>query len=576
MGVLVKIGFAQINTIVGDFAGNARKIARAAEDLESRGAQIILTPELSLTGYPPQDLLFKSDFVPRNLAALDELHRRVGKAALLIGCVDVNPSGNGRPFFNTAAVLEKGRPVRKVFKSLLPTYDVFDEARYFEPGPAPVPVEIGGHRIGVTICEDIWTPEYLPRGLYSCDPVHDLVTAGAAAIVNLSASPFQVGKPALRREMIRRQAGRHRVPFFYCNAIGGNDQLVFDGYSLAATADGVIWVQAPGFQEGTFVLDIGDMNHEVEFRSEGTGGAKPKVTVLNPWPSEAMAREDMADLRDALVLGLRDYMAKCGFRTAVLGLSGGIDSAVTACLAVQALGAANVKGVAMPSEFSSGHSIEDALQLAANLGMECLEIPIAGSFDAFKEQMSGAFSGKPEDITEENMQARLRGLTLMSLSNKFGHLLLTTGNKSELAVGYCTLYGDMCGGLAVISDLPKTTVYRLAEFLNADARRELIPERTITKPPSAELRPDQTDQDTLPPYEVLDEILRLYVEENLGAEELIRRGFDEETVHWVLRRVDLNEYKREQAAPGLKVTGRAFGIGRRMPLAQKFNPKIIT
>ena len=576
MGVLVKIGFAQINTIVGDFAGNARKIARAAEDLESRGAQISLTPELALTGYPPQDLLFKSDFVPRNLAALDELHRRVGKAALLIGCVDVNPSGNGRPFFNTAAVLEKGRPVRKVFKSLLPTYDVFDEARYFEPGPAPVPVEIGGHRIGVTICEDIWTPEYLPRGLYSCDPVHDLVTAGAAAIVNLSASPFQVGKPALRREMIRRQAGRHRVPFFYCNAIGGNDQLVFDGYSLAATADGVIWVQAPGFQEGTFVLDIGDMNHEVEFRSEGTGGAKPKVTVLNPWPSEAMAREDMADLRDALVLGLRDYMAKCGFRTAVLGLSGGIDSAVTACLAVQALGAANVKGVAMPSEFSSGHSIEDALQLAANLGMECLEIPIAGSFDAFKEQMSGAFSGKPEDITEENMQARLRGLTLMSLSNKFGHLLLTTGNKSELAVGYCTLYGDMCGGLAVISDLPKTTVYRLAEFLNADARRELIPERTITKPPSAELRPDQTDQDTLPPYEVLDEILRLYVEENLGAEELIRRGFDEETVHWVLRRVDLNEYKREQAAPGLKVTGRAFGIGRRMPLAQKFHPKIIT
>lgn len=575
MGVLVKIGFAQINTVVGDFAGNARKIARAAEDLESRGAQIILTPELSLTGYPPQDLLFKSDFVPRNLAALDDLHARVGKAALLVGCVDVNPSGKGRPFFNAAAVLEKNRPVRKIFKSLLPTYDVFDEARYFEPGPAPAPVEIGGHRLGVTICEDIWMPEYLPRGLYTCDPVHDLVTAGAAAILNLSSSPFQIGKPALRREMIRRQAGRHRVPFFYCNAVGGNDQLVFDGYSLAATADGAIWIQAPGFQEGTFVLDIGDMNHEVEFRGHAVGGAKPKVTALTPWPSETTARADMADLRDALVLGLRDYMAKCGFRTAVLGLSGGIDSAVTACLAVQALGAANVSGVAMPSEFSSGHSVEDALQLAANLGMKCLEIPIAGSFDAFKEQMSGAFSGKPDDITEENMQARLRGLTLMSLSNKFGHLLLTTGNKSELAVGYCTLYGDMCGGLAVISDLPKTTVYKLAEFLNADARRELIPARTITKPPSAELRPDQTDQDTLPPYEVLDEILRLYVEENLGAEELVRRGFDEETVHWVLRRVDLNEYKREQAAPGLKVTGRAFGIGRRMPLAQRFNPKII-
>ncbi|MCX6969684.1 MAG: NAD+ synthase [Verrucomicrobia bacterium] len=572
----MKIGFAQINTTVGDFAGNARKIARAAEDLESRGAQIILTPELSLTGYPPQDLLFKSDFVPRNLAALDELHKSVGKAALIVGCVDRNPSGKGRPFFNAAAVLERSRPVRKVFKSLLPTYDVFDEARYFEPGPAPVPVEIGGRRIGVTICEDIWTPEYLPRGLYARDPVHDLVTAGAAAILNISASPFQIGKPAHRREMIRRQAGSHRVPFFYCNAVGGNDQLVFDGYSFAATADGLIWMQAPGFQEGTFVLDIGDMNHEVEFQHGVTlkEGSAPKVTILNPWPTEAMARKDMADLRDALVLGLRDYMHKCGFRTAVLGLSGGIDSAVTACLAVQALGAENVKGVAMPSEFSSDHSIEDAVQLAASLGMECLTIPIAESFDAFKAQMSGAFSGKPEDITEENMQARLRGLTLMSLSNKFGHLLLTTGNKSELAVGYCTLYGDMCGGLAVISDLPKTTVYKLAEFLNADARRELIPLRTIMKPPSAELRPDQTDQDTLPPYEVLDEILRLYVEENLGAAEIIRKGFDEETVHWVIKRVDLNEYKREQAAPGLKVTGRAFGIGRRMPLAQKFHPKI--
>ena len=573
MGVLVKIGFAQINTVVGDFEGNARKIARAAENLESRGAQIILTPELSLTGYPPQDLLFKSDFVPRNLAVLDELHSHVGKSALLVGCVDGNPSGKGRPFFNAAAVLEKNRPIRKVFKSLLPTYDVFDEARYFEPGPAAAPLEIRGHRLGVTICEDIWTPEYLPRGLYTCDPVHDLVAAGAAAILNLSSSPFQIGKPALRREMIRRQAGRHRVPFFYCNAVGGNDQLVFDGYSLAATADGVIWMQAPGFREGTFVLDIGDMNHEAEFWEAGVEGGQKNAAVLVPWPSEATASKDMADLRDALVLGLRDYMGKCGFRTAVLGLSGGIDSAVTACLAVQALGAANVKGVAMPSAFSSDHSIEDAQHLADNLKMECLKIPITESFDAFKEQMSGAFSGKPEDITEENMQARLRGLTLMSLSNKFGHLLLTTGNKSELAVGYCTLYGDMCGGLGVISDLPKTTVYKLAEFLNEDARRDLIPRRTVTKPPSAELRPDQTDQDTLPPYEVLDEILRLYVEENLGAGEMVRRGFDEETVRWVLRRVDLNEYKREQAAPGLKVTGRAFGIGRRMPLAQKFAPE---
>ncbi len=569
MGVLVKIGFAQINTIVGDFAGNARKIARAAQDLENRGAEIILTPELSLTGYPPQDLLFKSDFVPGNLQALADLHRHVGKAAWLVGFVDVNPSGKGRPFFNAAAVLEKDRPIRKIFKSLLPTYDVFDEARYFEPGPPPTAMDIGGRKLGITICEDIWTPEFLPRGLYACDPVHDLVTAGAAAILNLSASPFHLGKPAQRREMIRRQAGSHRVPFFYCNAVGGNDQLVFDGYSLAATADGAVWVQAPGFREGTFVVDIGDMNHEVEFREMDAPNPE-KTTILPPWPPETMARKEMADLRDALVLGLRDYMTKCGFRSAVLGLSGGIDSAVTACIAVEALGAKNVTGVAMPSAFSSGHSVEDALQLAENLGMECLQIPISASFDAFKAQMSPAFAGKPEDITEENMQARLRGLTLMSLSNKFGHLLLTTGNKSELAVGYCTLYGDMCGGLAVISDLPKMTVYKLAEFLNEEVGRDIIPRRTITKPPSAELRPDQTDQDTLPPYEILDEILRLYVEENLGTAKIIARGYDPETVRWVVRRVDLNEYKREQAAPGLKVTGRAFGIGRRMPLAQRF------
>lgn len=558
----MKIGFIQLNTTVGDFAGNAQKIASAAEELERRGAEIILTPELSLTGYPPQDLLFKSDFVPRNLEALAGLHARVGSAAWLVGHVERNTSGKGRPFFNAAAVLERGRPVRKVFKSLLPTYDVFDEARYFEPGPAPVPLDIGGRRIGITICEDIWTPDYLPAGFYACDPVHDLVAAGAAAIVNLSASPFQLGKPASRREMIRLQAARHRVPFFYCNAVGGNDQLVFDGHSLAATADGAVWIQAPGFREGTCLLDIGDMNHGTEFRSGES------VTQLPAWPVGGSS--DMQDLRDALVLGLRDYMGKCGFRSAVLGLSGGIDSAVTACIAVEALGAGNVTGVAMPSEFSSQHSVDDALQLAENLGMECLKIPISSSFAAFKDQMRGAFGGRAEDITEENMQARLRGLTLMSLSNKFGHLLLTTGNKSELAVGYCTLYGDMCGGLAVISDLPKTMVYRLAEFINRSAGREVIPRRTITKPPSAELRPDQTDQDTLPPYEILDEILRCYVEENLGASAIIARGFEPETVRWVVRKVDQNEYKREQAAPGLKVTGRAFGIGRRMPLAQKF------
>ena len=565
MGVLVKIGLAQLNTVVGDFSGNAAKIASACRDLEQRGAGIILTPELGLTGYPPQDLVFKSDFVPGNLRALEGLHAQVGGAAWLVGFIDINTSGAGRPFRNAAAILERGRPIRKVFKSLLPTYDVFDEARYFEPSGSVAPVEIGGRTLGVTICEDIWTPEYLPHGRYACDPVHDLVVAGSAAILNLSASPFQMGKPELRREMIRLQAARHRVPFFYCNAVGGNDQLVFDGHSLAATADGAVWVEAPGFREGRMLLDIGDMNHEVTFHGDGAG------EVLTPWaPKNA---DPMHDLHEALVLGLRDYMGKCGFRTAVLGLSGGIDSAVTACLAVDALGASNVTGVAMPSPYSSGHSVRDAVDLAANLGIRCLQIPIAGTFEALKAQMAEAFEGRPEDLAEENMQARLRGATLMSLSNKFGHLLLTTGNKSELAVGYCTLYGDMCGGLAVISDLPKTMVYQLAEFLNRRAGRDVIPRSTIEKPPSAELRPNQTDQDTLPPYEVLDEILRLYVEENLGTSAIIERGFEPETVRWVVRRVDLNEYKREQAAPGLKVTGRAFGIGRRMPLAQRFAPE---
>jgi NAD+ synthetase len=371
--------------------------------------------------------------------------------------------------------------------------------------------------------------------------VETLIAAGATSILNLSASPFQIGKAKIREEMIAAQAKKHGVPFYYCNAVGGNDQLVFDGNSLAIDSAGKTLRRWPGFRESVAMVD------DLE---------------------SAAPVSDIESLRQALVLGIRDYAAKCGFRSAVLGLSGGIDSAVVACLAVEALGADKVTGVAMPSPFSSSHSVEDALQLAQNLGMPCLKIPIAESFEVFKAQMRPAFGDRPEDATEENMQARLRGLTLMSLSNKFGHLLLTTGNKSELAVGYCTLYGDMCGGLAAISDVPKTMVYDLARQLNA--ARELIPLRTIEKVPSAELRPNQTDQDTLPPYEILDAILRLYVEENLGVAEIAARGFDAETVRWVARKVDFNEYKREQAAPGLKVTSRAFGMGRRMPIAQRY------
>jgi NAD+ synthetase len=539
----MNIGLAQLNPTVGDLAGNTRKIIDACRALEKRGATIVLTPELVLTGYPPQDLLFKSDFVPASLRKLEEIHAEVGSVAWIIGCVHPNSSEHGRPFFNTAAILEKGRPARFVFKSLLPTYDVFNETRYFEPNSSPTPVEIGGEVFGVTICEDIWTPEHLPRRLYSTNPVETLVAAGAKAILNLSASPFQIGKPQVREEMIRRQAIKQGVPFFYCNAVGGNDQLVFDGNSLAIDSTGKTIRRWPGFRESTaLVSDTTDSTQNLG---------------------------DIESLHEALVLGIRDYATKCGFRSAVLGLSGGIDSAVVACLAVEALGADKVTGVAMPSPYSSTHSVEDALQLAQNLGITCLKIPIAESFEVFKSQMRPAFGDREEDATEENMQARLRGLTLMSLSNKFGHLLLTTGNKSELAVGYCTLYGDMCGGLAAISDVPKTLVYELARHLNAT--RELIPLRTIEKVPSAELRPNQTDQDTLPPYDILDAILRLYVEENLGVAEIAARGFDAGTVRWVARKVDFNEYKREQAAPGLKVTSRAFGMGRRMPIAQRYS-----
>jgi NAD+ synthetase len=539
----MKIGLAQINSTVGDLAGNAQKIMDSCRALEREGAEIILTPELVLTGYPPQDLLFQSDFVPASLRVLEEIHNATGSAAWIVGCVQWNPSPEGKPLFNAAAVLERGKPIRWVFKTLLPTYDVFNEARYFHPGPRPAPLEIHGHLFGITICEDVWSPEYLPRPLYSCDPVGILVQAGAEAILNLSASPFQTGKPARRAEMLRSQAQKSGVPFYYCNAVGGNDQLVFDGNSLAIGANGQHFKSGPGFEEATLLVD--------------------EISCQEPEPAS-----DIADLRRALVLGLRDYAGKCGFRSAVLGLSGGIDSAVTACIAVEALGADKVTGIAMPSPYSSNHSLEDASALAHNLGITYHTIPIADSFEAFKKQMLPVFDGLPEDTTEENMQARLRGLTLMSLSNKFGHLLLTTGNKSELAVGYCTLYGDMCGGLAVISDVPKTMVYELAEFLNRD--KAVIPRRTIDKPPSAELRPDQTDQDTLPPYETLDAILRLYVEENLGVEAIVAHGFDAKTVQWVTRKVDFNEYKREQAAPGLRVTSRAFGIGRRMPIAQRF------
>ncbi|MEP7077771.1 MAG: NAD+ synthase [Chthoniobacterales bacterium] len=540
----MKIGFAQLNPTVGDLSGNFEKIAAAYRRLSTAGADLVLTPELSVSGYPPQDLVFKSRFVPQNLEMVERLQGVVERAALLVGFVDRN-EGRGKPFHNAAALLQSGAPMQKTHKSLLPTYDVFDEDRYFEPARGVAPLSFRGHKIGVTICEDIWTEHYLPRPLYDIEPVRSLVEQGAEFIVNLSASPFNLRKPAIRREMVAALARAHRRSICYCNAVGGNDELVFDGNSIAMNPDGVLIAQLPAFRESDTVIEI---------------ESAPAI-VLPP-------EDEPADLCGALALGVRDYLGKCNFKSAVLGLSGGIDSAVVAVIAVEALGSRNVVGVSMPSPYSSRGSIADALALAQNLEIQCLEIPIASAFAAFKEQFREIFSGRPEDATEENMQSRLRGMILMSLSNKFGHLLLTTGNKSELAVGYCTIYGDMAGGLAVISDVPKTMVYQLARWINRNG--VIIPISTIEKPPSAELKPDQIDQDTLPPYEILDEILRLYVEENLSARDIVAHGFDEKTVRWVQRRVDLNEYKRAQAAPGIKVTSRAFGVGRRMPLAQKY------
>jgi len=548
----MKIGFAQINPTVGDLRGNCDLIIGAYERLAAAGAELVLTPELALTGYPPQDLVFKSRFVPENLAFLEKLRSHVGDTALLVGFVDRN-EGRGKPFHNAAALLERAKPIRKAYKSLLPTYDVFDEDRYFEPARCVVPFDVHGSKIGVTICEDIWTDDYLPRPLYDIEPVRNLVEQSAEIIVNLSASPFRLGAPACRFEMIAAQARTHQRPICYCNVVGGNDQLIFDGNSIAVNASGNLIAQLAAFREDAKVVDT-DSTDAIEFHEGKT-------------PEQLFA---------ALSLGVRDYFRKCNFHSAVIGLSGGVDSAVTAVIAMDALGAENVTGVSMPSPYSSRGSIDDARALARNLGIKFFEIPITDAFRDFKAQFKEIFKGLPENETEENMQPRLRAMTLMALSNKFGHLLLTTGNKSELAVGYCTLYGDMAGGLAVISDVPKTMVYELARWINSDysarsgAKRQIIPGSTIEKAPSAELKPNQKDQDTLPPYEILDKILQLYVEENLSARDIIARGFNEKTVRWVQRRIDLNEYKREQSAPGLKVTSRAFGVGRKMPIAQRY------
>ena len=540
----LRIGIAQINGTVGDFPANAKKILAAYRECLDQGADLVITPELSLVGYPPRDLVQKSQFVPKCLQALDYLSEEIKSVPLLVGYVDHHAEATpGRPYRNAAAWLHEGKIVHKIWKTLLPTYDVFDELRYFEPGERSECIVWNGYRIGVTICEDIWNEDFLPRPLYDRDPVAELEAQKIDLLLNLSASPFHVGKPALRRALISGVAKEIQAPVVYCNAVGGNDELVFDGHSLVASPTGEM-IQLCGFEEEVRTVDVRQM-----------------VTAI-----EEM--DEPEQLYRALVLGLRDYAHKCGFHSVCLGLSGGIDSALTAVIAADALGAENVFGLTMPSPYSSRGSVDDSFHLAKALGISCREIGIAAPFAAVKESLSELFAGQKEDVTEENMQARIRGLYLMSFSNKFGHLLLTTGNKSELAVGYCTIYGDMCGGLAVISDLPKTKVYEVSRWINRE--REIIPWNTIEKAPSAELRPDQKDQDTLPPYDLLDAILHRLIEFQEDPEQVIAAGYEETLIRWVQRRIDLNEWKRQQAAPGLRVTSKAFGIGRRMPIVQRF------
>ena len=543
------IGIAQINAVVGDFPGNAKRILAAYRECIENGAEIVVLPEMALVGYPPCDLLFKSQFVPKCLQALDYLADEVRDIPLIVGYVDECPADAiGKPYRNAAAFLHNGKVLHKIWKTLLPAYDVFDERRYFEPGENSKPIEWNGLRLGITICEDIWTEDYLHRPLYQRDPIKELADHGVDVILNLSASPYSIGKPKRRFEMLAGVAQAAAKPLVYCNCIGGNDQLIFDGNSLALDAEGRPLAALNPFDEQCLVVDVSQQGSDQNL------------------PDQICPEEECYK---ALVLGLRDYAHKCGFTKACLGLSGGIDSALTAAIACDALGSENVHGLTMPSQYSSNGSVGDSIKLAENLGMTCDTVPIGDAFESVKSAMRPVFGDLPEDLTEENMQARIRGVLLMSLSNKSDRMLLTTGNKSELAVGYCTMYGDVCGGLAVISDLPKMQVYAVSRWINRE--REIIPWDTISKPPSAELRPDQKDQDSLPPYDILDAILELYVEKHLSGSEIIEKhGFDEDVVRWVQRRVDLNEWKRSQAAPGLRVSSKAFGVGRRMPIAQRF------
>ncbi|HEV2292578.1 MAG TPA: NAD+ synthase [Tepidisphaeraceae bacterium] len=576
----MRIALAQINPTVGDIAANASKTLEFIARAKAGGAGLVVFPELSVIGYPAKDLLLKPQFIEDNLRAVRHIASKVSGIDAIIGYAERNLNPVGRNLYNAVAVLRDGSIASRHFKTLLPTYDVFDEGRYFEPGPPDLRnqlVTIGQTRVGLSICEDLWNDEKMDaRRLYHQNPIADLHTAGAQVLINASASPFVVGKHDFRLELFSRQARQFGKPLICVNQVGGNDELIFDGNSVAFDAEGNLIASAKDFEEDLVFVDLrvrGDTC--VPPARAASGVSEPRTFSSSSGRHGRDARvtthsRGIESVHKALVLGLRDYVNKCGFKSVVLGLSGGIDSALTAALAVQALGPGKVVGVAMPSRFSSEHSISDARALATNLGIAFHIVPIAQVHESYERTLAEPFEGLSHDVTEENLQARVRGAILMAFSNKFNHLLLTTGNKSELAVGYCTLYGDMCGGLAVISDVPKTMVWQLSNFINDRAARELIPKSSITKVPSAELRPNQTDQDSLPPYDVLDGILYRYVEEEKVASQIIAEGFDADTVRRVIKLIDRSEYKRRQAPPGLKVTSRAFGFGRRMPIAQNY------
>ena len=544
----MKIGLLQLNFTIGDFAKNAEKVLTAYQRAVQQGAELCVTPELGLCGYPPRDLLHRKDFLQSHDRTLRGLAKKIGKVPLILGGIEKTKKKDGRSLHNSAFLLQQGRFRAVAQKSLLPTYDVFDEDRYFEPGTTNQPLVIGKQKVGVTICEDIWNDEDLwPKRRYRRDPVRELAKKGINLLVNLSASPWNMGKEKVRHRLLAEVAKREKIPVVQVNLVGGNDELVFDGKSMVVGPRGGFLGQGAAFVEEVKVVDLGGREER---------------------PVWALEEEQVYR---ALVLGTRDYLEKCGFREVVLGLSGGIDSALTAVIAAEALGRERVLGVAMPSRFSSPGSVADAEALAKNLGIRYAQIPIEDSFATMLRSIAPVRVEKQGGLTEENLQSRLRGVILMAISNDSGRLLLTTGNKSELAVGYCTLYGDMCGALAVIADVPKTMVYRISRWVNRNG--EIIPRDSIEKAPSAELRPDQKDQDTLPPYEELDRILESYVVHEGSLEAMVKKGISQRVAQEIVRKIDLSEYKRRQAAPGLKVTTKAFGVGRRVPIAQRFDPR---